>query len=57
MRDVAGDFRPANADEVLAAARRVLAVQMRNCEVLSSPEGVRDFLRVTLGLPEHEVLL
>ncbi|TBR14784.1 MAG: DNA repair protein RadC [Rugosibacter sp.] len=55
VRDVAGDYRPANADEVLAAARRVLAGQMRNCEVLSSPEVVRDFLRVKLGLLEHEV--
>lgn len=55
VRDVAGDYRPANADEVLAAARRVLAGQMRNCEVLGSPEVVRDFLRVKLGLLEHEV--
>ena len=55
VRDVAGDYRPANADEVLAAARCVLAGQMRNCEVLSSPQTVRDFLRVKLGLLEHEV--
>jgi len=55
VRDVAGDYRPANADEVLAAARRVLAGQMRNCEVLGSPEVVRDFLRVKLGMLEHEV--
>lgn len=55
VRDVAGDYRLANADEVLAAARRVLAGQMRNCEVLGSPEVVRDFLRVKLGLLEHEV--
>ena len=55
VRDITGDYRPANADEVLAAARRVLAGQMRNCEVLGSPEVVRDFLRVKLGLLEHEV--
>ncbi len=55
VRDVASDYRPANADEVLAAARRVLARQMRNCEVLGSPEVVRNFLRVKLGLLEHEV--
>ena len=55
VRDVAGDYRPANADEVLQAAQRVLAAQIRNCEVLSSPQDVRDFLRVKLGTLEHEV--
>lgn len=55
VRDVAGDYRPANADEVLQAARRVLAEQMRGCEALTSPQVVRDFLRVKLGALEHEV--
>ena len=56
VRDVAGDYRPADAhDEVLQAAQRVLAGQMRNCEVLNSPQVVRDFLRVKLGALEHEV--
>ena len=55
VRDVTGDYRPANADEVLTAARRVLAGQMRHCEVLGSPEVVRDFLKVKLALLEHEV--
>ncbi|HEY9100141.1 MAG TPA: DNA repair protein RadC [Thiobacillus sp.] len=55
VRDVAGDYRPANADEVLQAARRVLARQMRGCEALTSPQVVRDFLRVKLGALEHEV--
>jgi DNA repair protein RadC len=55
VRDVAGDYRPANADEVLQAAQRVLSGQMRNCEVLNSPQVVRDFLRVKLGALEHEV--
>ncbi len=55
VRDVAGDYRPANADEVLQAARRVLAGQMRGCEALTSPQVVRDFLRVKLGALEHEV--
>ena len=55
VRDVAGDYRPANAEEVLQAARRVLAGQMRDCEVLTSPQVVRDFLRVKLGTLEHEV--
>lgn len=55
IRDVAGDYRPANADEVLQAAQRVLAGQMRGCEALTSPQIVRDFLRVKLGALEHEV--
>jgi DNA repair protein RadC len=55
VRDVTGDYRPANADEVLQAAQRVLAGQMRDCEVLNSPQVVRDFLRVKLGALEHEV--
>ena len=55
VRDVAGDYRPANADEVLQAARRVLAGQMRGREALTSPQVVRDFLRVKLGTLEHEV--
>lgn len=55
VRDVTGDYRPANADEVLQAAQRVLAGQMRDCEALTSPQVVRDFLRVKLGALEHEV--
>lgn len=55
VRDVAGNYRPANADEVLQAARRVLAQQMRGSEALNSPQVVRDFLRVKLGTLEHEV--
>ena len=55
VRDVAGDYRPANAGEVLQAAQRVLAGQMRGCQILSSPQAVHDFLRVNLGALEHEV--
>ena len=55
VRDIAGDYHPANADEVLQAAQRVLAGQMRGCEALTSPQVVRDFLRVKLGTLEHEV--
>jgi len=55
VRDVTGDYRLANADEVLLAAQRVLARQMRGSEALNSPQLVRDFLRVKLGALEHEV--
>ena len=53
--DVAGSYRPAAPAEVLQAALRVLAGQLRGSEVLSSPQVVRDFLRVKLGALEHEV--
>jgi DNA repair protein RadC len=55
VRDVTGDYRPANADEVLQAAQHVLARRMHDCEALNSPQVVRDFLRVKLGALEHEV--
>jgi len=55
VRDVAGDDRPAEAGEVLQAAQTLLARQLRGQEVLSSPQAVRDFLRVKLGALEHEV--
>jgi DNA repair protein RadC len=55
VRDVTGAYRPAAADEVLQAAQTLLWQQMRGREVLSSPQIVRDFLRVRLGGLEHEV--
>jgi len=55
VRDVAGTYRPAQVDEVLQAAQRLLCQQLRGREVLSSPQAVRDFLRVRLGGLEHEV--
>lgn len=55
VRDVAGDYRPADAGEVLQAAQRLLWQQLQGREVLSSPQVVRDFLRVKLGALEHEV--
>lgn len=55
VRDVAGVYRPAQADEVLQAAQKLLWQQLRGSEVLSSPQAVRDFLRVRLGGLEHEV--
>ena len=55
VRDVAGSYRPAEPEEVLQAALRVLAGRLRGSEVLSSPPVVRDFLRIILGALEHEV--
>ena len=53
--DVAGSYRLAAPAEVLQAALRVLAGQLRGTEMLSSPQVVRDFLRIKLGTLEHEV--
>lgn len=55
VRDIMSDYRPANADEVLRAAQQVLAGRMRDSEALTSPQVVRDFLKVKLGALEHEV--
>lgn len=52
-KDVAGTYRPAQADEVLQAAQRLLLSRVRNTEILSSPHAVRDFLRVRLAGLEH----
>lgn len=55
VRNVAGEYRPADADEVLLAARPVLAGKERGADLLSSPAVVRDFLRARLGALQHEV--
>jgi len=55
VRDPQGAYRPASADEVLHAARRVLSRRVRRGSTFSSPEVVRDFLRLKLGTLEHEV--
>ena len=55
VRDVSGEYRSAEPAEVLQAALRVLAGQLRGTEMMSSPQAVRDFLRIKLGTLEHEV--
>ena len=49
VQDVFGAYWPAQSDEVLQAAQRVLLEQVRHRELMSSPEAVKDFLRVRLG--------
>ncbi|WP_423196653.1 MPN domain-containing protein [Cupriavidus sp. H19C3] len=53
--DGAGQYRPAVADEVLQAAQRVLASQVRGANLLDSPAVVKDFLRTRLGTLPHEI--
>lgn len=55
VRDPAGLYRPAEADEVVLAAQRLLASQVRGSDVMSSPAVVKDFLRTRLGQLPHEV--
>lgn len=55
VRDVAGDYRPARADEVLLEAQQLLSTQLQRHQPLTSPQLVRDFLCIKLGALEHEV--
>ncbi|MDQ0080905.1 DNA repair protein RadC [Variovorax boronicumulans] len=55
VRDAAGEHRPAEADQVLLAAQRLLARRVRGSAALSSPALVRDFLRLRHGALECEV--
>jgi DNA repair protein RadC len=52
--DNAGRTVPASADEVIAAARQHIARRFRRGVSLSSPEVMRDFLRLNLGTREFE---
>ena len=55
VRDSAGECRPAEAGEVLQAAQRLLKRELEGRDLMTSPDAVRDFLRVRLGALEHEV--
>lgn len=55
VRDVDGQYRPALAEEVLSHARRVLAHRVRRGATMSSPQAVKDHLRLEIGVLEHEV--
>ena len=57
VRDVDGQYRPALAEEVLQQARRVLAHRVRRGATLSSPQVVKDYLRLQLGSLEHEMFM
>lgn len=55
VRDVDGQYRLARAEEVLTQARRVLAQRVRRGATMSSPQAVKDHLRLEIGTLEHEV--
>ena len=44
-------------DAVIAAALGILERRIRAAECLSSPQAVRDYLRLRLGTREHEVFM
>ena len=51
----ATDLNTDEADSVIALALSVLARRHRRGAVLSSPEATRDYLRLEIGVLEHEV--
>ena len=55
VRDVDGQYRPARAEEVLSQARRALSQQVPRGATMSSPQAVKDYLRLEIGVLEHEV--
>ena len=57
VREVDGQYRPASAEEVLSQARRVLSRRVRRGAVMSSPQMVKDYLRLQIGVLEHEVFV
>jgi DNA repair protein RadC len=52
--DSAGRTVPASANDVIAAARQHIARRFRRGASLTSPETMRDFLRLNLGTREFE---
>ena len=55
VRDVDGQYRVASADEVLSQAWGVLAERVKPGVTLSSPQDVKDYLRLAIGMLKHEV--
>jgi DNA repair protein RadC len=55
VSDVDGQYRPAHAEEVLSQARHVLSQRVRRSATMSSPQAVKDNLRLKIGVLEHEV--
>jgi DNA repair protein RadC len=54
IRNEREETRPATADEILRAARDVMSRRVRRGTSMSSPQIVRDFLSIKLGMLEHE---
>src|SRR4051812_40854384 len=57
VREASGEYRLARTDEVIKAARKMLARKMRRGATLTSPKLVREFLTLKIGGLEHEVFV
>lgn len=55
IRDIEGEYRQANAQEIVQEARRLLSSKVRRGTCLSSPALVRDFLSLRMAELGHEV--
>ncbi|HBP0827683.1 TPA: DNA repair protein RadC [Stenotrophomonas maltophilia] len=55
VRDGRGRYRPADAEQILEAARQVIEQKMQRGEAFTSPAAVKDYLRAKLAGFEHEV--
>jgi DNA repair protein RadC len=55
VRDCDGQYRAARAEEVLQHARQLLANHVRRGAAMCSPQAVKDYLRLEIGLLEHEM--
>ena len=53
--DAEGVTRPATADEILDAARTILARRIRRGRALGSPRVTREYLQLHLAPREHEI--
>ena len=52
-----GDAKLAQLSAILELARRALAGELRTGDALTSPQAVRDYLRLTLAGSQHEVFV
>ena len=55
VRDVDGQYRVASSEEVLLQAWGVLAARVKPGAAMTSPQAVKDYLRLQIGLLEYEV--
>src|SRR5258708_37852102 len=55
VQEAAGPLRSATSEEILSAARSILARTVRRGASLESPRAVREYLSVTLGNRPHEI--
>jgi DNA repair protein RadC len=55
VRGANGAAEPATSEQILTAARQVLASRVRRGALLTSPQRVREYLTVKLGALDHEV--